>query len=188
MKKFLAAALVSTLVGAGLSGIPARAADRATDIRVALLDMTVNMGEGPVGANWNAMPHGMSGQGGGRFGPGGGMMGSNGELGYGPMAIRVDRATAKAGKVRFHVTNWSLSIAHEMIVVAVQNPEAPLPYDARARRVREDRIKMLGEASDLQPSSSKELDVDLAPGAYLLICNVPGHYAAGMVTSFTVTR
>ena len=141
MKNVLAAALVATLVG--LAPPPPRRAQptRSTDIRVALLDMTSNMGEGPVGANWNTMRHGMFGQGGGRSGPGRGMMGGDGEMGYGPMAIRIDRATAKAGEVRFHVMNWSLSIVHEMIVVAVNDPEAPLPYDPRTQRVREDQIK-----------------------------------------------
>ena len=28
---------------------------------------------------------------------------------------------------------------------------------------------------------------DMQPGTYLLICNVPGHFAAGMVTPLTVT-
>jgi len=39
----------------------------------------------------------------------------------------------------------------------------------------------------MQPNASKTLDVTLAAGSYLLICNVPGHYAAGMVTPLTVT-
>ena len=32
-----------------------------------------------------------------------------------------------------------------------------------------------------------ELTVNLEAGAYALICNLPGHYAEGMVTEFTVT-
>ena len=187
MKTILAAALVTALIGPALGSPQAQAADQVTDVRVALLDMTSNMGEGPMGAGWGAMRHGMFGQGGGRSGPGWGMMGRGGMMGYGPMAIRIDRSTAKAGEFRFHVTNWSLSIVHEMILVPVDNAEAPLPYDPQTERVREDQIKTLGEASDLQPNSSKDLDVKLAPGSYLLICNVPGHYAAGMVASLTVT-
>ncbi|MGX7876784.1 sulfocyanin-like copper-binding protein [Mesorhizobium sp. ORM6] len=30
------------------------------------------------------------------------------------------------------------------------------------------------------------MTVDLKAGKYLLICNVPGHYGAGMWTEFTV--
>ena len=29
--------------------------------------------------------------------------------------------------------------------------------------------------------------LDLAPGRYELVCNLPGHYAAGMYTLLTVT-
>jgi uncharacterized cupredoxin-like copper-binding protein len=49
-------------------------------------------------------------------------------------------------------------------------------------------VRVLGDTGDMQPNATKTLDVTLAPGAYLLLCNLPGHYAAGMVTPFTVTR
>ena len=51
----------------------------------------------------------------------------------------------------------------------------------------EHQVKVLGDTGDLQPGASYTLDVTLTPGCYLLICNVPGHYAAGMVTPLTVT-
>ena len=121
------------------------------------------------------------GHGWGMMGPGGGMMG------MGRMAIRTDHASVKAGKTHFVVTNWSQGIVHEMIVVAVDSPDAPLPYDYETGRMAEDQIKSLGEVSDLRPNATGFLDVDLAPGSYLLICNVPGHYAAGMVADLTVT-
>lgn len=47
-------------------------------------------------------------------------------------------------------------------------------------------MKVLGEAEDLEPNASKAFEVMLGPGSYLLICNVPGHYAAGMVAPFPV--
>ena len=51
----------------------------------------------------------------------------------------------------------------------------------------EEQVKVLGEAADLQPNASKSFDVALSPGSYLLICNIPGHYAAGMVAALSVT-
>lgn len=35
--------------------------------------------------------------------------------------------------------------------------------------------------------ASMTIELDLQPGSYLLICNVPYHYAAGMVIAFTVS-
>jgi uncharacterized cupredoxin-like copper-binding protein len=186
------------------------AADEKTTVRVALLDMSSvmptgmmaygMMGPGMMGQGQGMMGPGMMGQGQGMMGPG--MMGQGrgmmypGMGGYGMMgpgmmmggmmSIRTDKPTVKAGTVTFDVMNWSRSILHEMLVVSVDNPTAPLPYDYVQARVPEEQLKVLGEATDLQPSASKTLEIALAPGSYLLICNVPGHYAAGMVAPFSV--
>jgi len=61
------------------------------------------------------------------------------------------------------------------------------PYDYSKAEVAENQVKFLGATGDIQPGTSHTLDVTLTPGTYLLICNVPGHYAAGMVTPQTVT-
>jgi uncharacterized cupredoxin-like copper-binding protein len=101
--------------------------------------------------------------------------------------IRVDQPTVKTGAVTFDVTNWSASVLHEMLVISVDNPNAPLFYDYYQARVPEDQVKVLGEVADLEPNASKTLELTLAPGSYLLICNVPGHYASGMVAALNVT-
>ena len=97
-----------------------------------------------------------------------------------------DQSSLKAGTISFELTNWSRSLVHEMIVVAVDNPAAPLPYDYSSAKVIEDQVKVLGEVSDLKPNASGTLNVTLAPGSHLLVCNVPGHYAVGMATALTV--
>ncbi len=179
-------ALAQTALAAGT--------DTGTDVRVALLDMSSIMSRG---GGWGMMGpgNGMMGGGWGMTGPGNGMMGGGwgefgpgrGMTGMGRMAIRTDHASVKSGEVHFAVTNWSQGIVHEMIVVAVDNPNAPLPFDYNTGRVPEEQVKSLGEVSDLRPNATGTLDVDLSPGSYLLICNVPGHYAAGMVAELTVT-
>lgn len=170
------------------------AAEGPTTIRVALTDMSSaaggwrgagpGPGQGPgAGSGWGMMGPGMmgwGGQGGGR-GMGPGMMGP------GMMAIRIDRDTVPAGEIRFDVTNWSRGLVHEMLVVPVADVEAPLPYDATEGRVAESQVKVIADTEDMRPNASRTVDVTLTPGAYLLICNVPGHYAAGMVTALTVT-
>ena len=89
---------------------------------------------------------------------------------------------SKPAKSLSNVTNLSRSIVHEMIVVAVENPNAPLPYDYNTGQIPEKQVKMLGETEEMEPNAEKTITLDLKPGAYLLICNVPGHYAAGMWT------
>ena len=106
----------------------------------------------------------------------------------GGMSLRASVSSVKAGKVTFDVTNLSRSVVHEMIVVAVENPNAPLPYDYNSGQIPEKQVKMLGETEEMQPNAEKTITLDLKPGAYLLICNVPGHYAAGMWTPLTVTE
>ena len=104
------------------------------------------------------------------------------------MVMKADPQTVKAGPVTFEVSNGSKSLVHEMIVVSVADPGSPLPYDDKANRVIESKIKHLGEASDLKPGSRKTLKLTLKPGSYLLICNQTGHYHQGMTTTFTVTQ
>ncbi len=84
------------------------------------------------------------------------------------------------------MSNLSRSIVHEMLVVAVDNPGAPLPYDFSTGEVQEKQIKVIGETDQMEPNAEKTLALDLKPGSYLLICNLPGHYAAGMWTPLTV--
>ena len=76
---------------------------------------------------------------------------------------------------------------HEMIVIQLAKPGEPLPYNADEQRVDEEAAGDKGEVSELDPGQSGTLTLNLQPGPYLLICNVKGHYEAGMWTEFTVT-
>lgn len=162
------------------------------------------MGQGPQGGQGYGRGFGMMGPG---YGPGNGQgygpgmgQGQGYGQGYGHgrgmmgggmmggMSLRANVSSVKAGKVTFDVTNLSRSIVHEMIVVAVENANTPLPYDYETGQIPEKQVKMLGETDEMEPNAEKTVTFDLKPGTYLLICNVPGHYAAGMWTALTVTQ
>ena len=109
------------------------------------------------------------------------------DLSKATMGIVVQPNTARAGVISFHVTNGSKDTVHETIVMYREDPTQPLPYLTDENRVDEDRAGDKGEVSELEPGASGTLTIPLEPGTYLLICNVPGHFAAGMWTVFTVT-
>lgn len=102
------------------------------------------------------------------------------------MGIKVSPAEVRAGKVTFNVKNDSKDRVHEMIVIHLANPGQQLPYINAQNRVDEDKAGDKGEVSDLKVGASGTLNVNLKAGKYLLICNQPGHYAAGMWAEFTV--
>ena len=101
------------------------------------------------------------------------------------MGIKLDTPVVKAGTITFKVTNDAMVEPHEMVVVKA--PETgDLPYNAKKRRVVEGKLKSMGEIGDLKPGAAKDLKLKLAPGKYVLICNIAGHYMAGMQAPFTV--
>jgi uncharacterized cupredoxin-like copper-binding protein len=210
MRYFLCAAMAAFAFSLALVA-PVNAADQST-VKVSLIDMSAMFGPNGGPSGGYGPSNGMMGQGycpgngrmGQGYGQGFGMMGPGYGQGYGPsmmgqgtgqgfgmmggMSLRANVTSVNAGKVTFNVTNLSRSIVHEMIVVAVENANAPLPYDYNAGQIPEKQVKLLGETNEMEPNAEKTITLDLKPGTYLLICNVPGHYAAGMWTPLTVTQ
>jgi uncharacterized cupredoxin-like copper-binding protein len=86
-----------------------------------------------------------------------------------------------AGHLTFRVHNAG-SITHELVIVKTPRAAADLPLKA-GRAVENVNV---GETGDMQPAATKSVSVNLAPGHYALICNLPGHYLAGQHTDFTV--
>jgi uncharacterized cupredoxin-like copper-binding protein len=102
------------------------------------------------------------------------------------MRITLDQDMVKAGRITFQAVNRSSSLVHEVIVVRTATKNTDLPYSEKQARVIESRIRRLGEISDLKPGATGTLTLNLQPGQYMLICNQPGHYRAGMKVRFEV--
>ena len=104
------------------------------------------------------------------------------------MGIAVSQDTMKAGEITFEVLNSSADTIHEMIFTRLRDLTMLFPYIGNENKVDEDRMPdILGEVSEIDPGKSAALRLDLKPGNYLLFCNIPGHFVAGMWTIFTVT-
>ena len=90
-------------------------------------------------------------------------------------------AKAKAGELTFNVENKG-TILHEMVVVPSAGGAAALRQaDGTAT---EDGAP--GEVPDVEPDKGGTLTVTLPAGQYVLLCNLPGHYAGGMHAPFVV--
>jgi uncharacterized cupredoxin-like copper-binding protein len=104
------------------------------------------------------------------------------------MGIAVSVDTVKAGEITFEVLNSSKDAIHEVIITRLRDLTMLFPYNSSESRVDEDKMPdILGEVSELEPSQTGALRLDLKPGKYLLFCNIPGHFMAGMWTIFTVS-
>ncbi|NTU85810.1 MAG: hypothetical protein HGA45_41850 [Chloroflexales bacterium] len=101
-------------------------------------------------------------------------------------SITLSAASVKAGDVVFRITNTSMMELHELVVIKTDLSADQLIPDASGR-LDESTLTSMGEEGDITMHQSVDLPLKLAPGRYLLICNLPGHYQAGMHTVFTVT-
>ena len=113
-------------------------------------------------------------------------MGMKADMKMAIMSIKIDQKSVPAGKVTFKVTNASKETIHEMIVARVADENAVLPFVENENRVDEEKTGDLGEVSELDPGKSGALTVEMKPGLYILYCNIPGHYMAGMWTTLKV--
>lgn len=98
------------------------------------------------------------------------------------MKILPSTSSVKAGKVTFRVKNVGKSL-HELVVIRSNRAPGKLPV----RNHEASEAGSIGEVADLHAGKSGSLTVTMRPGKYILICNITGHYQAGMYTAFTVT-
>lgn len=104
------------------------------------------------------------------------------------MMIKADTTKVKAGRVTFEAINRSKDLVHEMLVVPAPPDGTELPYDTKTSMIIEKRVHSLGEISELKPGARGKVTLNLKAGTYLLLCNQPGHYKAGMSTKLVVEK
>jgi uncharacterized cupredoxin-like copper-binding protein len=100
------------------------------------------------------------------------------------MTISLDRSTVFAGPIVFAVTNAG-KITHEFVVFQTDLEADQIPADPNEPGMVDEQWN-IGETGDIPAGRFSGLGLTLDPGHYLLICNDPGHFAAGMHISFTV--
>ena len=154
--------LSKTLASAALfTGLLAPAALAETVVKVTLID---KMGSGDL-----SKPLGLG-------------MGMHADMGQAKMGIAANPKSALPGMVRFDVTNLASGLVHEVQMARINDEGQVLAYDQSRNKVDLEGVQTLDSDPFSMPNKSASLILDLAPGKYLLFCNVAGHYMAGMWT------
>jgi uncharacterized cupredoxin-like copper-binding protein len=102
--------------------------------------------------------------------------------------FKVDVAsTLKSGKTDFTIANKG-DVPHELLVFKSDLDPAAYPTDA-AGDIKEDGagVNLLSDGENIDPGGAQARSVDLAPGTYVFVCNIAGHFKQGMFTIVTVT-
>ncbi len=94
-----------------------------------------------------------------------------------------------AGTVKVTAPNVG-KVEHELVLF--KTDRNPGSFKVEGNSVDEEAlekasdVKEIGEIADVEPGETKSETFKLTPGKYAMICNVPGHYQAGMWGSITV--
>ena len=88
-----------------------------------------------------------------------------------------DHPTIAAGHVVVGIRNHA-SMLHELVVIKTDLAPDQLPVDGATAKAKEDG--KVGELLNIAGGASRKLVLELAPGKYVLICNIAGHYQLGM--------
>jgi uncharacterized cupredoxin-like copper-binding protein len=104
----------------------------------------------------------------------------------GNMTMKLDMAAVPAGKVTFVVVNQD-KVNHEAVVLKTDKAPGSLVMLSGESKVDEAASgENVGEV-EVEAGTTGSVTIELAPGKYVLMCNVVEHYKAGMYSAFEVT-
>jgi len=93
-----------------------------------------------------------------------------------PSVVRIS-----PGRITFVVRNMG-KIPHELVIVRTGRHHHALPMSGS----QASEAGLMGEIEEFLPGQTRHLVVKLAPGRYVLLCNLPGHYMAGQYAALRV--
>lgn len=102
-------------------------------------------------------------------------------------SIQTDRTVIPAGQVNLRITNTG-AMAHELEVLTLPDGVDVNNIPVSGEVAQTDSVGMvaLDEVEDILPQGTPTLSLNLAPGRYAFICNLPAHYGLGMRVEVTV--
>ncbi|MEA3183683.1 MAG: hypothetical protein QOJ74_160 [Ilumatobacteraceae bacterium] len=99
--------------------------------------------------------------------------------------ITADIQKVPAGAVKFSSVNLG-TIEHELVVIRTDYPDGKIPLEGDGFSEDAPGVSSPGELSEYKPDTVDETVIDLEPGHYQLVCNLPSHYHNGMHIEFEV--
>ena len=90
-------------------------------------------------------------------------------------------ASVRAGKITFVARNVG-QLDHNLVVLRTKLAPGKLPVVGASA----EEVGRVGKTPVFSPRQTRRLALTLKAGKYVLICNVPGHYKAGMFVGFRV--
>lgn len=112
------------------------------------------------------------------------------DVGLTTYKITMSANSAKSGDIVFHVHNDATDLIHEFVIFKTDLPPDQLPLTADNAVDEEGAGVTHIDEVEVEAGQSADLTVNLAPGNYVMICNINDnneqHYMNGMYEAFTV--
>ena len=106
-------------------------------------------------------------------------------VGEGDMFLHPTATNFAPGTVTFDVTNGG-QIHHEFVIVSGDPTGTTGDEPDRVSEANHIGGDSGPEIGDMAPGQTKTLTATLPPGTYTAMCNLPGHFSAGMHFTFAV--
>jgi len=98
-------------------------------------------------------------------------------------SITLNAPTLKAGVVKIGIRNAG-TMVHDFELIKTDLPFDKLPVDGGSAKAKDDGL--VRQLQNIAPNRVTTLEVSLAAGSYVIICNVAGHYQLGMRAALKV--
>jgi uncharacterized cupredoxin-like copper-binding protein len=100
-------------------------------------------------------------------------------------SVTPNPTSTASGQVTFNLKNDG-AVLHELLIVRTAADPAGLPQSGGRVDEENPGLEIAGKILNVAAGASGSTTAGLPAGNYVLICNIPGHYQAGMHTAFTV--
>jgi uncharacterized cupredoxin-like copper-binding protein len=101
--------------------------------------------------------------------------------------FELDHSGSEVGEVTFSIDNTAGDFSHEVVVYQTDLAGDDLPLDGKGNVDETSAdLTVVDRLDRIEYQSAQSWTVELEPGDYVLVCNLPAHYRRGMSVEFDV--